>query len=123
MSTASIKGHPVHPMLVGLPIGLLTFSFISDVVYRATGTLSWSTVAVYTLGGGIVGALLAAVPGLVDLVTMRDPAAKRIGIMHMTANLAAVAVFAISFWQHQQGNETGLPMALSFVGLALLGIG
>jgi len=37
MSTASIKGHPLHPMLVGLPIGLLTFSFISDILYRATG--------------------------------------------------------------------------------------
>jgi uncharacterized membrane protein len=123
MSTASIKGHPIHPMLVGLPIGLLTFSFVSDVVYRATGHVTWSTVALYTLGGGIVGALLAAVPGLVDLVTMRDPAAKRLGLMHMTANLAAVAVFAMSFWQHSQGDQSGLPLALSFVAIVLMGIG
>jgi uncharacterized membrane protein len=65
---------------------------------------------------------LAAVPGFVDLVSIRDPRSKRTGLMHMTANLAAVAVFAVSFWRRLEGDASGIPVGLSFVGLALLGV-
>ena len=30
---ASINGHPVHPMLVTIPIGLWIFSLAADVIY------------------------------------------------------------------------------------------
>jgi uncharacterized membrane protein len=36
-SPASFKGHPVHPILVALPIGLWIFSLISDVIFK----MSW----------------------------------------------------------------------------------
>jgi uncharacterized membrane protein len=122
-SSASIKGHPLHSMLVAFPIGLLGFSLVADVLDRLTQNPSWSTVAFYTLGGGLVGALLAAVPGLVDLVSMRDPQAKRIGITHMVTILLAVGVFAVSFFLRWNGDPGGLPFALSFLGVVLLGVG
>ncbi|HYN04892.1 MAG TPA: DUF2231 domain-containing protein, partial [Vicinamibacteria bacterium] len=43
MTSVVFKGHPLHPMLVGIPIGLLTFSLVSDVLYRTTGHLPWGT--------------------------------------------------------------------------------
>jgi uncharacterized membrane protein len=49
-STASVAKHPIHPMLVPLPIGLWIFSFIGDVVFLATGDLTWSTIARYCGG-------------------------------------------------------------------------
>src|SRR5215212_3435021 len=56
---ASIAKHPIHPMLVALPIGLWVFSLVSDIIYRAGwGSAVWNDVAFYTLAGGIVGALL-----------------------------------------------------------------
>jgi uncharacterized membrane protein len=61
---ASIAGHPIHPMLVALPIGLWIFSLVCDLVFAFGGASeNWRLVAVYTLAGGIIGALLAAVPG------------------------------------------------------------
>ena len=65
MSTpASVARHPIHPILVGFPIGLWVFSVVADLIfYSGWGGALWKDVAFYTLGGGIVGALLAAVPG------------------------------------------------------------
>ena len=61
---ASIAGHPIHPMLVPLPIGLWIFSFVCDLAFVfGSGAAVWSTVALYTMAGGIVGALLAAIAG------------------------------------------------------------
>ena len=68
MSTpASIARHPVHPILVTFPIGLWVFSLICDVIalFRAVDGL-WNALAFYTMIGGVVGALLAAVPGFID---------------------------------------------------------
>jgi len=64
MSTpASVKGHPIHPMLVALPIGLWVFSIVCDIVFHAGwGGPTWKVVAWYTIAGGVVGALLSAVP-------------------------------------------------------------
>ncbi|HVF63438.1 MAG TPA: DUF2231 domain-containing protein [Casimicrobiaceae bacterium] len=119
---ASIAGHPIHPMLVPLPIGLLVFSFLADLFFLwGAGNPAWVTVALYTMAGGIVGALLAAVFGVIDLVSLPPSKAKRIGIWHMTINLAVVAVFAVSLWLRVSGSATDrLPVMLSFVGVALL---
>ena len=65
-SPASIKKHPLHPMLVGLPIGLWVFALVCDVMHAVTGNTAWQIVATYCIGGGIVGAILAAIPGLID---------------------------------------------------------
>ena len=60
-SKASIAGHPIHPMLVGIPIGLFVFALVADLASRVAGTSdAWPIVALYCIGGGIVGALLVA---------------------------------------------------------------
>src|SRR6185312_9632236 len=60
----TIAGHPIHAMLVNIPIGLWIFTLTSDVVFAVTGDPRWEATALFTLAGGIAGALLAAVPGL-----------------------------------------------------------
>lgn len=71
---ASIAKHPVHPMLVTIPIGLWIFSLICDLVYVFGGQgETWSVVAFYTLAGGLAGALVAAIPGFIDLLSLPRP--------------------------------------------------
>jgi uncharacterized membrane protein len=124
-SPASVKGHPIHPMLVGVPIGLWTFALVADLVYKlGLGDESWARTAFLCIGGGIVGALLAAVPGLFDLLSLSDPRAKRVGVLHMSVNLVAVAIFVVSFLMRWNGlpGDTG-PIILSALGVAVLGVG
>jgi uncharacterized membrane protein len=85
-------------MLVPLPIGLWLFSFACDVIALfAANPGTWKTVALYTMVGGIVGALAAAVFGLIDLLSL--PAdIRRTGLTHMTINLVVVALFAVDAW-------------------------
>lgn len=119
---ASIAGHPIHPMIVPLAIGGFVFSFIFDVVCLATGHVDpWSTVAYYTMIGGVVGALIAAVFGLVDLLSLPTGHTKNIALTHMSINLAVVALFAFNAWLRTgQPNPSGTPFVLSIVGIALL---
>jgi uncharacterized membrane protein len=123
-SRASIAGHPIHPMLVPLPIGLFVFSFVCDLIFLwGSGNATWNTVALYTMGGGIVGALLAAVFGLVDLLSLAPSTAKRIGIWHMVVNLTVVAIFAVSFWLRLAAPpEARFPVLLSLIAVALLAV-
>lgn len=123
MSTrVTIAGHPIHPMLVTIPIGLWVFSLICDFAYLGTDDARWAVTAYFTLGGGIVGALIAAVPGLLDLLGLRDPRAVRIGTYHLVLNLAIVAVQAWSFWLRMQdgGYPDVLPRAISIVAVVAL---
>src|SRR5215467_7817148 len=120
-SPASIAKHPIHPMLVSFPIGLWIFSLASDIIYRARwGPAVWSDVAFYTLAGGIIGALLAAVPGLIDLISATGRA-KAIGIYHMCINLIAVVLFAIDFWLRTSlPPRDPAPFVLSVIGVVLV---
>lgn len=122
MSTrATIAGHPIHPMLVTLPIGLWVFSLVCDFGFVITGDQAWATTAYFTLGGGIVGALLAAVPGLIDLLGLHDGRAQRIAVYHMVLNLAIVAVQAANFWMRAADEAVGtLPRGISIVAVAAL---
>ena len=118
---ASIAKHPIHPMLVPIPIGLWLFSLVCDLVYRfGSGNPTWEVVALYTMVGGIVGALAAALPGVVDLLSLPTPV-KRIGVAHMAINLTVVALYVINAWMRRDGTSDA-NLWLSVLGVALLGV-
>jgi uncharacterized membrane protein len=123
-SPASIKKHPVHPMLVGFPIGLWVFALVCDLIRAAGGNSVWQTVAIYCIAAGIVGALVAAVPGLIDYFSIDEAAMKRIANLHLAVNLGAVAIFAINLWlRFRLPAESYLPLGMSVVGVLAIGIG
>jgi uncharacterized membrane protein len=119
---ASFKGHPFHPIIVPLPIGLWIFSIVSDFIFKlGWGSLVWNDVAFYTLAGGIIGALIAAVPGFIDLTGLTNPKTKTIAIWHMIINLLAVALYCVNFWlRTQRAPGDNLPIVLSAIGIVLI---
>lgn len=121
---ASVAKHPIHPMLVVFPIGLWVFSLVSDLIFvLGSGNAVWNDLAYYTMAGGLVGALLAALPGLIDFLSLAEPRVKKIGTWHMIPNLLAVALFAVSLWlRTRTAPGDSLPIALSVIGIALIGL-
>ncbi|TMH06244.1 MAG: DUF2231 domain-containing protein [Betaproteobacteria bacterium] len=121
---ASIGGHPIHAMLIVFPVGLLIFSLICDLIsLRSADPTTWATVAFYTMVGGFIGALAAAVPGLIDLLSLADKDTKKIAITHMSINLVAVALYAVNIWLRAgSASNTGTPLLLSVVAVALLAV-
>ncbi len=117
---ASIAGHPIHPMLVPLAIGLWIFSLVCDLAIAfGASSESWRIVALYTLAGGIVGALLAAVPGFIDMLSIPWPI-KRTALIHMAINLTVVALFAVNLWLRFRGAAHSTVLWLSIVAIGLL---
>lgn len=121
---ASIARHPIHPMLVPLPIGLWIFSFVCDLIFMfGGGAPVWKTVALYTMVGGIVGALLAALPGLIDLLSL-PPGPRTTAIIHMSINLTIVVLFVINAWLRiragDAGNAATGPVWLSLIAILML---
>lgn len=127
---ASIFKHPIHPMLIVFPIGLWIFSLVCDLL-RLAGAPgdAWSTVAFYTMIGGLIGALLAAIPGFIDLLFYKwgAPPEKKIAVTHMTINLIVVVLYAINIWLRaaatsDPGASRDAPVLLSVIGVALLAV-
>lgn len=94
-------GHPVHPVLVQLPIGLWTSAWVLDLMGLG------KTRAVRTLVGlGVLSALPAVASGLSDWVDT-DDAEARVGIVHATVNSAALACFSLSWLRRKSGHHSG----------------
>ena len=110
-------------MLVGIPIGLCTFSFVADLIrLLGSGKPVWFDLAFYAIAGGLVGALVAAVPGLVDYLSITSDRVRDIAFAHMITAFFVVVMFGLSLWVRWQGDHGILPVALSAVGLVLLGL-
>ena len=114
---ARIAKHPIHPMLVVLPLGLWIAALAFDIVYAITSAPVWRTLAFWNIAAGIIGALLAAVPGFVDYLDL-DGRARRIATYHMVLNLAAVALFAVNWYVRTRvPANSSWPLVLSVIGV------
>ncbi|MGZ5138303.1 MAG: DUF2231 domain-containing protein [Burkholderiales bacterium] len=118
---ASIAKHPIHPMLVPIPIGLWIFSFVCDLTFvLGSGVSLWFTLSFWTMIGGLVGALLAAVPGFIDMLSL-SAQPKRLALTHLALNATIILLYAINIGTRIQGASiAGAPLILSVVGIGLL---
>jgi uncharacterized membrane protein len=97
-SKAHYFGNPIHPALVTIPIGLYVGAFVFDLFYLFDDSdPTWFRISQWMLNAGIVGALLAALPGTLDyLFIPRDWSAKSWGLAHALLNLGATGLNLVS---------------------------
>ena len=97
-SRAKLFGHPIHPMLVVLPLGLFVMAVISDIGYLWTGDSSFAIVSYWNIAVGILGGLLAAVFGTIDVLAIPSGTrAKAIGMYHGLLNVLLIVLFGVSW--------------------------
>jgi uncharacterized membrane protein len=95
---AKMFEHPIHQTLVGFPLGLLGGAAIFDAVALFTGDPTMGAVAYWMVAGGIIGSLVAAPFGLMDLMAIPPRTrAARIGFMHGIGNMVLLALFIASW--------------------------
>jgi uncharacterized membrane protein len=124
-SKASIAGHPLHPALVALPVGLIVWAFVADIIYLATSqNPTWYDISYYSGIAAVVTALIAAMPGFLDFFTLaRGTNVESIALVHMIANLCTVGLFiAAAVLQYAEGATDG-SMLTAVVVLHGLGLG
>lgn len=97
-STAHINRHPIHPMLVPLPIAFLIATFVCDLVFWRGQNESWAIAAMWLLGAGLITAALAAAAGLIDFAGDRRIRQLRDAWLHMIGNVIAVVLSLVSFY-------------------------
>lgn len=120
-----LLGHPIHPMLIVLPLGLLSAAALFDVLYVVTGNADLATFAYWAVLVGVIGGLLAAIFGAIDWMAIpKGTRARRIGTLHGAGNVVVVLLFGLS-WLARGGSAPYLPdtlpmlLAVAAVVLAL----
>src|SRR5436190_612653 len=96
-STAHIKDHPIHPMLVAFPIAFLFGGFVCDLTARLGDSPTFGLFGAYLSLAALASGLLAAVPGLIDYLYSVPPrsSGKKRGLQHMLVNSSALTAFAL----------------------------
>lgn len=122
-SKAKIAAHPAHPILIVFPLGLLVTSVIFDVIRLINSNDLFSVVAYWMLVAGLIGGLVAAVPGFRDWLAIRSGTrAKRIGLIHGLGNVVVLILFAAA-WFLRRDEPSNIPstlaLILSFVAFAI----
>jgi uncharacterized membrane protein len=116
-------GHPIHPILITLPIGLFVATLLFDLVFWQTGSEAFATGALWLLGAGLIAAAAAAVTGLIDFLGDRRIRALGDAWQHAIGNVILVLVQLFSFYQrYRYGTSAVVPLGLilSFVAVCIL---
>ena len=125
LSKASIKGHPIHPMLIGFPVAFFSGTLLFDVLYQLNRDATFWNTAGHLGIAGVITALLAAVPGIIDYLSTVPPksSARKRAAQHGLLNITHVALFAIAWWLRNDEHESqGIIIALESIGFILLSV-
>jgi nitrite reductase/ring-hydroxylating ferredoxin subunit/uncharacterized membrane protein len=106
-------GHPLHPVLVHVPVGTWVSAGLLDLVpaFRPAATA--------LIGTGVVAAVPAALTGAADW-SEQDAGVRRLGALHAAANTAALGLYVGALVARGRGRET-LGLVLSYAGLGVAG--
>jgi nitrite reductase/ring-hydroxylating ferredoxin subunit/uncharacterized membrane protein len=123
-SQAAIQGHPIHPMLIVYPFAFLTGSFGFSATAAASGNRELQKVSDYLVPTGVVAALFAAVPGVIDYFGSVPPqsSGRARATKHALLNVAGLGLFATS-WLLGRGRERrAMPLLLQGIGTAAMSV-
>lgn len=107
-SVARIAQHPIHPMLVPIPIACFVGTLLTDVIYWRTAQMMWADFSAWLVTVGVIVGYLAAIVGLFDflgnrLVRLQPPAWP-----HAIGNAVALALATLNMFVHTRDAWTSV---------------
>ena len=123
-SRMKLLGHPIHPMLIVVPLGLFICAVVFDALYMWRGSAIFAGVGFWNISGGIIGGLLAAVFGFLDwLAIPSGTRAKRIGLLHGVSNVVVVLSFALVWLSRRDAIDMAPTTAMFTLEVGALALG
>jgi uncharacterized membrane protein len=120
-STASLVGHPLHPMLVPIPIACFVLTFFTDLAYWKTANMQWANMSAWLLTVGLIVAVFAAIAGLIDFLGERRIRSLRAVWIHAVGNAIALVLSILNDFVHSRDAYTSVvPAGLILSGLVVL---
>ncbi|HEX7188473.1 MAG TPA: Rieske 2Fe-2S domain-containing protein [Actinomycetes bacterium] len=107
-------GHPLHPVLVQVPVGAFASAGLLDALpgHEKSADLLVAT--------GIASSVPAAAAGLADFAEMHEQQ-RRVGVVHAAANTVALALYSGSLVARVRGDR-GVGRLLGYLGLSVVGL-
>lgn len=120
-STARIGMHPVHAMLVPVPIACFVGALLTDLAYWKTAEMMWADFSAWLLFVGVIFAVLAAIAGLIDFFGSRPIRRLTPAWIHLIGNLVALVLAIFNAFVHSRDAWTSVvPTGLILSALTVL---
>jgi uncharacterized membrane protein len=120
-STAQIAGHPLHPMLIPIPIACFVGTLLTDLTYWKTANMQWAVMSSWLLTVGLVVALFAVIAGFIDFLGDRRIRNLRAVWIHAGGNALALVLSIFNAFIHSRDGYTSVvPAGLILSALVVL---
>lgn len=124
-STARIARHPIHPMLVPVPIVCFIGALITDIVYAETAEMMWADFSAWLLVVGVIVGILAAIAGLIDLLSSRAIRSMTTAWLHGVGNIVVLVLSIFNVLIHSRDAWTSVVptgLILSIIVVLILAV-
>lgn len=120
-STARIGSHPIHAMLVPIPVVCFVGTLVTDIAYWFTANMQWANFSAWLLSVGLIVAALAVLAGLIDFFGDRRIRNLRSAWIHAGGNAVALVLSIINIFVHSRDAYTSVvPTGLILSALVVL---
>ncbi|GGQ69728.1 DUF2231 domain-containing protein [Couchioplanes azureus] len=120
-SRLKVAGQAVQPVLVMFPLGLFAMAVLFDIGDLLGGPGILGALAYWNIVAGLLGGILAAVAGAIDLMLVpHGTPAKRVGVLRNLANMGVLILFAVILMLRMRSPERVAGVGLLLVELLAL---
>jgi uncharacterized membrane protein len=107
-STARIAVHPIHTLLVPIPITCFAGTLVTDIAYAETANMQWANMSAWLLTVGLIVALLAVIAGFIDFLGDRRIRDLRAVWIHAIGNAVALVLAIFNAFIHSRDAYTSV---------------
>lgn len=107
-STAHIAHHPIHPMLVSVPIACFVGTLLTDITYWRTAEMMWADFSAWLVTVGVILGYIAAIAGLIDFLGNRRVRAQAPAWPHAIGNVVVLVLATLNMLIHTRDGWTSV---------------